>query len=693
MNKTLLYLSVFLIPAFCMGQTDTFNYKKALTIRRSLSATVNTINRSSGEVEFLGGDSRGATTPGLTFTWIWGDDTSTTGFFPQKKTYADVNKNYLAKVIANYSAMEKDTVEVLVDFVKGKLSPIVLDPKLKVFIPRQPITFDNSYGNFQKVILPPFSDKFFTDVSRSDFEYLMHLGAIIEFDFLNKDTFLYQGKFEQYMFRDSSAGGAYSLWFTRPVSFGSGDGFLKGTDSDFSSLYHEMGHNMTLNFPANFIFGGKIDGNANAIYSETMAQIFQYSVGYEIINNYKTYGLDEVFLSKFKTNFFNGIVNLRKNFDDYVKAGMPFTTWNIPSTPHDETLLTFLTTAYKFYEQAELQNNGYRVPIKRLTQFLNRFNAEWQRRYDQNNNTPEANAFRATMMVAAMSHAFQKDLRADFRALNFSISDADWAFLNPQILDVPIRELSVSASHTSASLDVISNISWSAMSSQPWLSVSPAAGSGNLTVTLNASANASVTARKATITFAANGVETRLATLTQAGATAFTSASASALNLFFAEGSSAAFDIASNTAWTVTTSQPWLTVAPASGTDNAKVTITVSLNPLTDIRRAVVTVRADGVADKTVDVSQAASPITGAPVQTGRGVEVFPNPAYDWVQLRGLPIPSLILLYDLRGMVVREVTSHLPETMVNIQDLPVGLYIILLNQEVYPSFFKMIKEK
>ena len=36
-----------------------------------------------------------------------------------------------------------------------------------------------------------------------------------------------------------------------------------------------------------------IDGNANAIYSESMAQIFQHATGYEIVNNYDYYGLSE----------------------------------------------------------------------------------------------------------------------------------------------------------------------------------------------------------------------------------------------------------------------------------------------------------------------------------------------------------------------------------------------------------------
>jgi hypothetical protein len=36
-----------------------------------------------------------------------------------------------------------------------------------------------------------------------------------------------------------------------------------------------MGHNLSLNSPASFYFGGKTDAHANAIISEALAQIFQ----------------------------------------------------------------------------------------------------------------------------------------------------------------------------------------------------------------------------------------------------------------------------------------------------------------------------------------------------------------------------------------------------------------------------------
>ena len=331
-----LFLLAFLQTNSVWAQVETFNYKKVLTINRTLSATILTINRTTGDVVFGGADGRGPTTPGLTFTWVWGDGTSNNGFFPQTKKYVDVTKNYTAKVISNYFGSEKDTVEVLVDFVRARLTPIALDPKLKVFIPNQPVA-----GLPTSAI--PFPDRIFDVAARSQLEYLLHVGSTVQYDFVNENVVLYEGKFEQYMFWDSLVPGAYALWSTKPAAIGAGDVLTKG-GVDYSSLYHEMGHNYTLNSPATFFFGGKTDGRASPFFSESMAQLFQYATGYEVINNYQKYGLDEIMLVKYKANFSDGVARLRGSYQEYVKDGMRFATWSkVPGYSYNDSKDAFLT--------------------------------------------------------------------------------------------------------------------------------------------------------------------------------------------------------------------------------------------------------------------------------------------------------------------------------------------------------------
>lgn len=668
---------IFLQTSDAWAQGEIFNYKKVLaSTTPTLNVNIQSLNRTTSEVIFGGGDSRGPSTPGLTFTWIWGDGSNTNGFFPQTKRYADVSKNYLAKVIANYSATEKDTVEVLVNFIKPKITPITLDPKLGVFIPTQPVSLSSS-NNYGIPPLKPFSDSFFTELSRRDFEYLFQVGATIEYDFLNENVLLQNGKFEQYALHDTTFNGAYALWFARPVTFGIGNGYLRGPDTDFSSMYHEMAHNFTLNFPANFIFGGKIDGPANAIFSEAIAQIFQHSAGYEVINNYKYYGLDETILSKFKANFSRNLQTSKGFYDQYLKNGKAFASWNNPSTPSDETLFTFGTIAYKFCEYAEQQGKGYRQPVKRMTQFLSRFNAEWKNRYDQFNDTPAGNSFRATMMVSALSHAFQKDLRADFRALSFPISDSDWAFFNPQLLDVSSTALALSATASNtATFEVTSTTTWTASSSQTWLVPNLTSSDGNKTITLTATANPASTPRTATITVSANGLDSRVVTVTQAGVASTVSVSSKSLNVNFTEGSTATFDIVSNTNWIVGSSQTWLTINPGSGSGNAKLTVTANLNPLFETRKATVTVRASGASDQLIEVTQLTAPILSVRPAVGNGIKVFPNPAMDLIQIDGLLANSLIRIYSANGRLYQEIVPDFPSMRISLKDLPGGLYLL-----------------
>ena len=121
----------------------------------------------------------------------------------------------------------------------------------------------------------------------------MRTGAsLIQKGFANDNVYLVDGGFRQVVLRDPDFGGMYSLWFTNPVSFGASTSAFSGT-VQYSSLMHEMGHNMTLNSPANYYYGGKIDGNANAIFSESMAQIFQHATAHYLLNNYQSYGLSE----------------------------------------------------------------------------------------------------------------------------------------------------------------------------------------------------------------------------------------------------------------------------------------------------------------------------------------------------------------------------------------------------------------
>jgi hypothetical protein len=432
-----------------LSQTGSFDYKKYLFgTPPSLELYVEAIDRTTGEVTINGGDSR---QPQTEFKWDWGDGQVEYRYFVGLHPYADLTKNYVVKVTAFYGGGETGSNDVLVRFVPPAISPITLDPVVAVHVPDYDVSLGaHFYG--APTDLTHFDDDFFPVVSRSTLEYVLSVAATAERDFVNDNMYLFGGKFEQYLLRDLSFGSAYTLWFTDPVAFVAGDGYLRETIG-YSSLFHEMGHNFTLNTPASFYYGGKIDGNANAIFSESMAQIFQHAAGYEIMNNYQSYGLSDDLAAEIREGLVESIKIVRASYDDYVNGGMHFASWNDPDTPDDETFQTFMTIAYKFCEHAENSGLGYREPLKRMMTLLQGFNQTWVDEFDPSNNSTEGETFRATLMVAALSYAFSTDLRAEFRDLNFPISDETFDDLYNSPLPIQLVNFTASASEHTVCLE------------------------------------------------------------------------------------------------------------------------------------------------------------------------------------------------------------------------------------------------
>jgi uncharacterized protein (TIGR03437 family) len=134
------------------------------------------------------------------------------------------------------------------------------------------------------------------------------------------------------------------------------------------------------------------------------------------------------------------------------------------------------------------------------------FNSAWQQQYGQSRNDAPSNAFRATLMTAALSHAFQRDTREELRALNFPIDNAVYASLgdggaaaftfapSPVVVGPDISAGSIEV--TTTALDA----PWVAQSDQNWLTITAgSAGRGARTLRYSVGANTSAQNRTATI--------------------------------------------------------------------------------------------------------------------------------------------------------------------------------------------------
>jgi hypothetical protein len=135
-----------------------------------------------------------------------------------------------------------------------------------------------------------------------------------------------------------------------------------------------------------------------------------------------------------------------------------------------------------------------------------------------------------------------------------------------------------------------------------WLTVTPANGTGNATLTATYSANSLTSSRVGTITVSGTGVTSQSVTVIQSGINTLSIAPSNS-NVGTEEGSTT-FNITSNTSWTVTDDASWLTVAPTNGSGDGIITVAFTANTMAASRVGTITVSGTDVSPQSVTVSQ-----------------------------------------------------------------------------------------
>jgi hypothetical protein len=159
----------------------------------------------------------------------------------------------------------------------------------------------------------------------------------------------------------------------------------------------------------------------------------------------------------------------------------------------------------------------------------------------------------------------------------------------------------------STTYQVESNTSWVASVTEDWLSMNPVNGSGNDPLNVIYEANNSAFARTAEILLVSGGKHNTMVTLIQGGSSPYLDAAPAAQYLDW-EGGTTACVIWSNTDWTVSTSDYWLTVTPLNGTNDGILTIDYLHNTTPASRTAEITLAAEGVPDVVLTIHQACLP-------------------------------------------------------------------------------------
>lgn len=141
----------------------------------------------------------------------------------------------------------------------------------------------------------------------------------------------------------------------------------------------------------------------------------------------------------------------------------------------------------------------------------------------------------------------------------------------------PFGTVNVGADDTQVTFAVESSTSWSVSTSASGVTISPASGSGNRTVTVSFAANTGTSAKSIPLTFATtNGSGlTKSATIVQAGKAASTiSVTPTALELSGA-GQSKTVAVTADAAWTASKSDSWITLSASGGSAGTGVTFTI----------------------------------------------------------------------------------------------------------------------
>ena len=154
----------------------------------------------------------------------------------------------------------------------------------------------------------------------------------------------------------------------------------------------------------------------------------------------------------------------------------------------------------------------------------------------------------------------------------------------------------------SQTINVYATISWEVKTDATWITVTPASGIYNGSITITAETNPFGYPRTASISVS-GGELTQNFTVTQSNGTAFLTVSETSLR-FPENTEQLTFNINSNTNWNVSSNRDWLSLSPSSGSGDGTVTVTVEKNLDNDNdRTADITVTGNYI-QRTIRVTQ-----------------------------------------------------------------------------------------
>jgi hypothetical protein len=159
---------------------------------------------------------------------------------------------------------------------------------------------------------------------------------------------------------------------------------------------------------------------------------------------------------------------------------------------------------------------------------------------------------------------------------------------------------------------------------------------------------------------------------------------------FNSNAASSTFDIISNTSWTITSTESWITTLPTFGANNATISVSVQQNPNSTNRNGQLIVEGSGLTE-IVNIVQNGNTV-GIENLESKDIRVFPNPTKDWIQVTfSNEDLATVSVLDLSGRVLANYGNFSSNDMINLSHLVNGFYIIKIEINNTVSTYKISK--
>ena len=169
-----------------------------------------------------------------------------------------------------------------------------------------------------------------------------------------------------------------------------------------------------------------------------------------------------------------------------------------------------------------------------------------------------------------------------------------------EMLEVDVTTLPLVTGVLTETINVTSNVAWTASSNADWCSVSPASGNKNGVITVTVTENDTDQDRVAEITVKSENIVRTVTIKQELGDVIEVDIEELSFDCLSA---SAVVKVTSNVSWTVESNEDWCTVAAKSEQMNSDIVVTVSMNNSTSSREAIVTIKSENKS-KTIKVCQ-----------------------------------------------------------------------------------------